>query len=271
LFIAEIGINHNGDLGITRKLIYEAKRCGADVVKFQKRNPELCVPEDQKHLIKDCAFGRMEYIEYRHKIEFGKKEYDEIDKYCKEQKIPWTASVWDVDSLHFMSNYDVPFIKVPSACITNLTLLKSLNESGMHVIISTGMSTEDEIDQAVRNLNNLVGILHCNSSYPCKSNETNLYYIKTLKARYGEYKIGYSGHEQGVLPTILAKALGSEIIERHITLNKQLPGSDHLASLDISELEQLIKTLNLIDEVLGDNRKVLFESEKIQMKKLRMV
>ncbi len=271
MFIAEIGINHNGDLKIAKRLIYEAKRCGADVVKFQKRSPEVCVPEDQKHIKKDSIFGRMDYIDYRHKIEFGKKEYDEIEKFCKEQSILWSASVWDVDSLNFIGQYDIPFVKIPSACITNIDLLERVNSYGMDVIISTGMSTEYEISQAVQNLHNLVGILHCNSSYPCKTSEMNLNYIVTMKEKYFNYKIGYSGHEEGFLPTLVAKSLGAQIIERHITLNKQLPGSDHLASLNIIELGQLIESLSKIDEILGEDRKIVFESEKEQLRKLRNV
>ena len=188
--IAEIGINHNGDLSIAKKLIDIAKVAGCDVVKFQKRNPDVCVPEHQKSVMRDTPWGRMTYLEYKYKVEFGKKEYDEIDEYCKNVGIKWTASPWDLDSLDFLNQYDsLPFIKIPSALLTDLELIKKTTETGGKIIISTGMSTLDEVDAAVNtikgtNANASFAVLHCNSTYPAPNNELNLNCIRTLQDRY---------------------------------------------------------------------------------------
>ena len=270
MFIADIGINHNGDLEIAKNLIKIAEECGVDVVKFQKRNPDICVPEAEKDIVKDTVFGRMKYIDYKYRMEFGKCEYDEIARYCRERGIAWTASVWDNDSLDFICNYDVPFIKVPSACITDTLLLTRLSHLDKKVIISTGMSTEDEISRAVNILDKgRLGILHCNSSYPSEPGELDLNYIATLKTRYPQHRIGYSGHEEGFIPTIIAKAIGAEIIERHITLDKNMKGSDQKASLDPVELKELVRYLKLVPEILGQNKKTVYRSELEVMKKLR--
>lgn len=270
MFIAEIGINHNGSLDIAKELIKIAKDCGVDVVKFQKRNPDICVPESQKNIIKDTVFGEMRYIDYKYKIEFGKDEYDEIDKYCKEIGILWTSSVWDIDSLNFINNYDVPFIKLASACITDYKLIEKLNELRIPVIISTGMSTEEEIDNAINLLkDNLIGILHCNSSYPSKNEEIDLNYMSILKTKYPKYQIGYSGHEKGYLPTIIAKTLGADILERHITLDKNMKGSDHKASLNPKELKQLMIYIKSIPNIMGGFKKNIYSSEIEMRNKLR--
>lgn len=276
MFIAEIGINHNGDLNIAKELIRQAKMCGVDIVKFQKRNPELCVPENQKNIIKDTVFGVMKYIDYKRKIEFGRKEYDEIDKYCKEIGIKWTASVWDIDSLDFIMQYNVPFIKIPSACIIDLELLDKINLYKKDVILSNGMSTEEELFTAINNLPNCknIGILHCNSSYPSSKNELDLDCIKILNSifcvrKYHNFTIGYSGHEEGYFPTLLARAVGASIIERHITLSKTMKGSDHKSSLDMNELKDCIEKLKEVDIILGKNYKTVYESEKKVKEKLR--
>lgn len=270
MFIAEIGINHQGDINIAKQLIDVAVDCGVDVVKFQKRNPDVCVPENQKHIVKDTVFGRMEYIQYKHLIEFGKKEYDEIDDYCHKRAILWTASVWDLDSLEFINNYNVPFIKLPSACLTDWDLLNALRSGSKDVIISTGMSKEDEIISATNILkNHLVGILHCNSSYPSVNSELNLNYLKTLRSMFPIYDIGYSGHEVGYLPTVLAKTLGAKIIERHITLDKNMVGSDHKASLNPQELKELIQQLKEVEIILGQDKKIVYDSELKIKEKLR--
>lgn len=271
MFIADIGINHQGDINIAKQLIDVAKNSGVDVVKFQKRNPDLCTPDYLKDTIKDSIFGKMKYIDYKQRLEFGKTEYDEIDKYCKKNNILWTASVWDIDSVKFINQYDVPFIKIPSACITNLDLLVQVNLTNRDVIISNGMSTESELNIAANILRrNLIGILHCNSSYPSNINELDLKYINTLKSHYFNYKIGYSGHEDGYLPTLVAKSIGAEIIERHITLDKNMPGSDHKASLNPSELNELIQQIKQIDLILGQNKKIIYESEIKVKEKLRI-
>ena len=186
MFIADIGINHNGDLRTALELIYQAKVNGVDVVKFQKRNPDVCVPEDQKGIVKDTVLGKMTYIEYKHKMEFTKEQYDVINGYCKTLGIDWTVSVWDFDSLEFAMQYDLPFIKIPSACLTHYELLKACARTGKPLVVSTGMSTEEEIIKAVETirLEGYIGelcVLLCNSSYPSNDCELNLRYLDTLK------------------------------------------------------------------------------------------
>ena len=189
MFIADIGINHNGDIDVAFELIKKAKESGVDIVKFQKRNVDICLKENQKNIMKDSIFGKMKYIDYKRKLEFGKKEYDMIDKYCKELNIRWAASVWDIDSLNFILNYDTPFIKVPSALITNTLLMKEINNTKLPIIFSTGMSTMEEITTAYNIVkNNLYAILHCNSSYPTESNEADLLMINTLRKIFKKYR-----------------------------------------------------------------------------------
>lgn len=270
MFIAEIGINHNGSVDTAKRMILEAKDAGVSIVKFQKRDPEVCIPDAQKHLVKDTLFGTMEYIEYKRLLEFGKPEYDEIDEFCKNLGVHWTASVWDENSIEFIKQYDVPFIKIPSACITDLRLLYKANQTGKPIIIGTGMSDEFQIATAVHMLRTcLFGILHCNSSYPCAFDQVNLNYINKLKFKYPQYAIGYSGHECGILPTVLAKSVGAEIIERHITLDKCQKGSDHKASLDMLELKELMTTLNRVDAIMGQDKKIIYPEETEMRAKLR--
>jgi N-acetylneuraminate synthase len=270
IFIAEIGINHNGDINYAKKLIDMAKKVGADIVKFQKRDVELCVPNTCANNIKETPWGNMKYIDYKRKIEFSKEDYDEINKYCEEIGIKWTASVWDENSLEFLLDYEVPFIKIPSACITDLKLLNCVKKSNKSVVISTGMSTEEEIDTAISILgNSIVSILHCNSSYPAKGEELNLNVIKTLALKYPTYEIGYSGHEKDILPTIIAYAMGAEVIERHITLDKKMWGTDQQSSLDENQLINLMQSLNLVKSYRGSGEFTVYDSEKEVMKKLR--
>lgn len=270
MFIAEIGINHNGSLDTAFELIKQAKEAGADIVKFQKRTPEICVPEEQKNVIKKSSFGTTTYLEYKKLMEFEKEEFDKIDAFCKGLGIKWTASVWDIPSVEFLMQYDVPFIKIPSALMTHTELLQKVNEYRKPVIISNGALTDDELDNAVMMLRDCeITILICNSSYPSNDNELNLNYLKTLKERYSYCTIGYSGHELDILPTIIAKSMGCDVIERHITLDKEAIGSDHKASLNIQELKTLIQTLSRIDIIKGDNIKIISETEKEVMKKLR--
>lgn len=271
MFIGEIGINHNGDLNIALQLIKEAKRCGVDVVKFQKRNPDVCVPEHQKTQKRIWKNEEMTYLEYKYDVEFDQTEYDIINDYCKKIGIQWTVSVWDVDSVEFMKRYteDIPFVKIPSACITDMELLNAVNEWGVPVIISDGMSTDDEVVAAFFTLDNLIGILHCNSSYPAKESELDLNVITTYKNLYPNLKIGYSGHEMGILPTMVAASLKADIIERHITLDCNMEGSDHKCSLDIDELEALMRQLQRIKNILGGDKNILYDSELESRKKLR--
>ena len=241
--IAEIGINHNGDMNIAKKLIDATNACGWHCAKFQKRNPDICVPEHQKLLKRDTPWGEMTYIEYKYKVEFEKPEYDIIDDYCKVKPLSWTVSVWDHDSLNFIKNYSVPFIKIPSALITNLELISSAADTKIPIIISTGMSTWKIIDNAVNLLENKgceYAILHCNSTYPAPINELNLNVIPTMKEKYN-CPIGYSGHEFDLEPSVLAVAMGAEIIERHVTLNHNMWGTDHGSSLEVHAMDLLQK------------------------------
>jgi N-acetylneuraminate synthase len=274
--IAEIGINHNGDLTTAKRLIDIASAAGCDAVKFQKRDPDVCVPEHQKNVMKDTPWGSMTYLEYKHKIEFGKEEYDEIDKYSKERQIRWSASPWDLISLDFTLEYDVPFIKVPSAMLTNKPLLKACMSSGKKVILSTGMSTEDEISEAVSFLddnikvrsNSSYAILHCNSTYPAPLEELNLSCIKTLKDRYN-CEVGYSGHEFRLGTSVAAVYLGASIIERHITLDRSMWGSDHLSSVEPQGLFKLVSGIRELEKAYGSGDIIVTDSEKLVRKKLR--
>ena len=271
--IAEIGINHNGDLSIAKKLIDIAKVAGCDVVKFQKRNPDVCVPEHQKTIMRDTPWGRMSYLDYKYRVEFEKSEYDEIDSYCKDRDIHWSASPWDLDSLEFLNNYDLPFIKIPSALLTDLELIKKTTATGKKIIISTGMSTLDEVDAAVNtildtNKNALYAVLHCNSSYPAPNNDLNLRCISTLKDRYN-CEVGYSGHEFGLTTTIASICMGATIIERHITLDRTMWGTDQMCSVEPQGLIKLVRGINELNRALGDGVKVVTETEKPIREKLR--
>jgi len=269
--IAEIGINHNGDLEIAKKLIDATNACNWDCVKFQKRNPDICVPNDQKGVMRETPWGRMKYIEYKYKVEFGKQEYDIIDEYCNNKPLDWTVSVWDLDSLNFIKDYNVPFIKIPSAHITNEELLSESTKTRIPIIISTGMSTWKMIDNAVEILekgNASYAVLHCNSTYPAPFDELNLNIIPVMKKRYG-CMIGYSGHEYDLDPSVLAVAMGAEIIERHITLDHNMWGTDHKSSLEVHAMDLLKKRIKDVNKMLGGTEKIITPSEEPVMKKLR--
>ncbi len=276
--IAEIGINHNGDLKNALRLIDIAAAAGCDAVKFQKRNPDVCVPEHQKNIMRDTPWGQMTYLEYKYKVEFEKAEYDVIDARCKSHGIEWSASPWDMDSLEFLNQYDVPFLKVPSAMLTNDELLEGCVASGKRVIFSTGMSTKEEIDHAVmvlrkaklvHNNPHKIGLLHCNSTYPAPINELNLAGIQTLQNEYVDFEIGYSGHEFRLGTTVAAVYLGASIIERHITLDRQMWGSDHLASVEPQGLFKLVSGIRELEQAYGDGIIQVTESEKPVRAKLR--
>jgi N-acetylneuraminate synthase len=269
--IAEIGINHNGDMQIVKKLIDATFACGWDCVKFQKRTPKICVPIDQKFVIKDTPWGRMTYLEYKERIEFGKTEFDFIDNYCKDKPIDWSSSVWDLPSLDFILNYDVPFIKIPSAKLTEYELLTVAAQSGKKIILSTGMSTLDEIDVAVEILRihaKEFVLMHTNSTYPSFCEEVNLEVIETLKNRYG-CLVGYSGHEYGLEPTVVAASMGVPIIERHITLDHNMWGTDQKASLEIEAMFTLKNRVRDACDSVGDGIKRITENEEIVRNKLR--
>jgi len=276
--IGEIGINHNGDLNIAKKLIDIAAVAGCDAVKFQKRNPDVCVPEHQKNVIRDTPWGQMTYLDYKYKVEFEKAEYDEIDQYCKEKGIAWSASPWDMDSLEFLNGYDIPFIKLPSAMLTNDELLEGCVATGKQVIFSTGMSTAEEIDHAVDVLRNAklkynnphkIGLLHCNSTYPAPIEELNLSGVQTLADMYPDFEIGYSGHEFRLGTTVAAVYLGASIIERHITLDRTMWGSDHMASVEPQGLIKLVKGIRELELAYGDGVIKVTDSEVPVRKKLR--
>lgn len=272
MFIAEIGINHNGDLEVAKKLIDVAVESGADVVKFQKRNVDLCVPKEMATSMRKTPWGEMSYRDYKYRLEFGEREYDYINTYCNSVGIKWTASVWDCDSLGFILNYNVPFIKIPSACITDTELLSKINKHGKKVILSTGMSTYQEISAAINQLSNCnVSLLVCNSSYPSKDSELDLKAIELLMESFPNCTIGYSGHENGIIPTIIAASLGAKIIERHITLNKKMWGTDQGSSLEPAELRYLISTVNKVPVWLGDKKIKVYSSEEKVKQKLRRV
>tara|TARA_E500000318_G_scaffold3029_1_gene3593 strand:- start:870 stop:1703 length:834 start_codon:yes stop_codon:yes gene_type:complete len=269
--IAEIGINHNGDLDIAKKLIDISAAAGCDAVKFQKRNPDVCVPEHQKSVMRDTPWGKMTYLEYKYKVEFGKEEYDEIDRYCKNKGISWSASPWDLDSLEFLNQYDVPFIKLPSAMITDEELLKATCRTGKRVIISTGMSSEKEVNNAcsILKLNSKdYAVLHCNSTYPAPIEELNLSCIQTLKKKYN-CEVGYSGHEFRLGTSVAAVYLGASIIERHVTLDRTMWGSDHMASVEPQGLFKLVSGIRELEKSYGDGIISVTESEKPVRDKLR--
>ena len=267
--IAEIGINHNGSLDIAKRLIDVAAVSGCDAVKFQKRNPEVCVPEHQKGVMRETPWGTMTYLDYKYKVEFEKEQYDEINQYCREKGIEWSASPWDIDSLNFLMDYDIPWLKVPSAMITNEELMKACAATGKKIIFSTGMSTYEEIDQAVEWLaGSQTVMLHCNSTYPAPLEDLNLSCIQTLKNRYN-CEVGYSGHEFRLGTTVAAVYLGATYLERHITLDRTMWGSDHMSSVEPQGLIKLVKGVRELEEAYGDGIKRVTSGELGPRKKLR--
>ncbi|MCB0720746.1 MAG: N-acetylneuraminate synthase family protein [Ignavibacteriae bacterium] len=270
--IAEIGINHNGSMENVMKLIDGAAASGCDAVKFQKRTPELCVPKDQWYIERDTPWGRMTYIDYRHKVELTKEDYQAIDDYCKEKGIHWFASCWDEEAVDFLEQFDVNLYKAASASLTDIDLLKKKKSTGKPLMISTGMSTMEEIEAAVDAIgtDNLM-IAHSTSTYPCKLEELNLRVITTLKNKYPDVPIGYSGHETGLAPTWAAVALGAGFVERHITLDRAMWGSDQAASVEVGGFHRLVENIRDIERSLGDGVKRVYESEHGPRKKLRRV
>ncbi len=266
--IAEIGINHNGDINIAKKLIDIAVLAGCDFVKFQKRNPRICVPNHQKNEIKETPWGKMSYINYKEQIEFGKLEYDEINKYCSEKNIQWFASVWDKDSVDFMCQY-TKTTKIPSALLIDYDLGLYARKKNDFLMLSTGMSTEKNIESAVLKYKPDL-LFHTNSTYPSKVNELNLNYIKTLKNKYSNKIIGYSGHEFGLVPTFAAVALGATYIERHITLERTMWGSDQMASIEPAGLLKLVKGIRDMEKAFGSgNDRIILKGELEKLKSLR--
>jgi N-acetylneuraminate synthase len=269
--IAEIGLNHNGDVAIARKLIDIAAFSGCDAVKFQKRTPEICVPEAQKNVMRDTPWGLMTYLDYRYRVEFGKNEYDIIDKYCRSKGIQWFASPWDTESQQFLQSYDVQHYKIPSAKITDVALLEAVAATRRHTFISTGMSTMQEIEAAVtvfRKHACPLELMHCVSTYPMDNKEANISCIQTLREVF-KCRVGYSGHERGLQITIAAVALGATSVERHVTLDRSMWGSDHAASLEPGGLLRLVRDIRVIEEAVGDGVKRVLQSEVPIRTKLR--
>ncbi|MDT9546251.1 MAG: N-acetylneuraminate synthase family protein [Chlorobium sp.] len=268
--IAEIGINHNGSLDAAKQLIEGAALAGCDAVKFQKRTPDLCVPENQRDIERDTPWGRMSYIDYRYRVEFGVREYQEIDRYCREQGILWFASCWDEEAVDFMEEFEPPCYKAASASLTDLPLLRKTRNTGRPLIVSTGMSTMEEIEETVLEIGceNLL-IAHTNSTYPCPVEELNLNMIPALQAKYPSVPVGYSGHETGLPTTWAAVALGARFIERHVTLDRAMWGSDQAASVEMPGLARLVSNIRDIEKSLGDGVKRVYEGELAARRKLR--
>ena len=269
--VAEIGINHNGDVEIAKSLIDVAARHGMNAVKFQKRTPELCVPPDQRAHMRETPWGYISYLDYRYKVEFGQVEYAEIDRYCKQVGIPWFASVWDEPSVDFLEQFDPICYKIPSASLTDHSLLRHVRKTGRPMILSTGMSTMAQIAEAVKvaGEQDLV-ITHATSTYPCDPEELNLKMIETLRQSFS-CPIGYSGHEVGLIPSVVAVSLGACMVERHITLDRAMWGGDQAASVEPGGVERLVKYIRVTEEALGDGVKQVYASELPSLRKLRRV
>jgi N-acetylneuraminate synthase len=269
--VAEIGINHNGSIDIAKSLIDVAVKTGVDAVKLQKRTPELCVPPDQQQHMRETPWGYISYLDYRFKVEFGLNEYQEIERYCKLNNISWFASVWDEPSVDFLKQFNPVCYKIPSASLTDKKLLLHARETGVPVILSTGMSTMQQIRNAVKILgeDNLL-ITHATSTYPCDPAELNLKMIRTLAETFN-CPIGYSGHEVGLIPTVVAVSMGASLVERHITLDRAMWGSDQAASVEPGGMERLVKYIRVTEQALGDGVKRVYDSEVPSLRRLRRV
>ena len=269
--IAEIGINHNGDLKIAKKLIDVAKAAGCDAVKFQKRTPELCVPEKMKNMPRETPWGIITYLEYRKKIEFTEEKYGIINKYCRDKEILWFASCWDIPSVDFIRQFNTPCYKVASPCLTDHELLRMMKKTGKPLLISTGMSTIEEIKAAAEVLGEDYPwlLLHCVSTYPAIHREINLNVMQTLRKCFG-CLVGYSGHEVGLQVTLAAVALGAVVVERHITLDRAMWGTDQAASVGPGGIQRLVRDIRIIEQAIGDGVKQVWESELPIRKRLRI-
>ncbi len=267
---AEIGINHNGDMEIAKKLIDAACVAGCDAVKFQKRTVDKVYTKEYLDGPRKSPWGETQRAQ-KEGLEFGKEEYDEIDRYCKEKGIEWFASAWDIDSQLFLKQYDLKYNKVASAMLTKDDLLEEIASEGKYTFIATGMSNYEEIEHAIaifEKHNCPYELMHCNSTYPMPLEDANLKLIKGLAEKYG-CKVGYSGHEAGTLISTLAVAAGATSIERHITLDRTMYGSDQKASIEPYELCKLVKDIRTAEIIMGSGEKVLSEAEAEVKKKLR--
>jgi len=269
--IGEIGLNHNGDVEIAKRLIDVAAVAGVQAVKFQKRTPEISTPEHMKQVPRETPWGTMTYLEYRYRVEFDRDQYAEIGAYADSRGLDWYASPWDEPAVDFLEDLDVVAHKVASASVTDLGLLRRLRDTGKPIILSTGMSTIEQIDRAVEVLGtDRLVMLHATSTYPLPAEEANLLMIPTLKERYG-VPIGYSGHEPGLQISLAAVAMGAVAVERHITLDRAMWGSDHAASLEPHGLMSLVRDIRIIGTARGDGVKRVFPGELAPLSKLRRV
>ncbi|UOE42510.1 N-acetylneuraminate synthase family protein [Agromyces larvae] len=270
--IAEIGLNHNGDVEVAKQLIDVAADAGAQAVKFQKRTPEIATPPHMRDQLRETPWGTMTYLEYRRRVEFGEAEYREIAAHAGARGLDWFASPWDVPSVEFLERQGVVAHKVASACLTDLALLDAVHRTGKPVILSTGMSTLDEIDLAVEVLGtDRLVLMHATSSYPMPPEEANLLVIDALRRRYPGVPVGYSGHERGLQISIAAVALGAAAVERHITLDRAMWGSDQAASLEPQGLAHLVRDIRVLEAALGDGVKRVFPGEEAPKAKLRRI
>jgi len=269
--VAEIGLNHNGDIDIAKKLIDVAVLSGCDAVKFQKRTPELCVPEEYKNVKRETPWGVMTYLEYRKRVEFDSKEYNQVDAYCREKGIIWFASPWDLPSIEFLKDYALPVYKVPSALLTHKEYLLKLKNIGSPIMLSSGMSDVELVKKAVSFIgeDNII-LMHATSTYPAKTEEINLRVLQTYMKMFN-CPIGYSGHEVGLQITLAAVAIGANAIERHITLDRSMWGSDQAASVEPIGLMKLVRDIRIIENALGDGVKRILPSEEEVMKRLRKI
>lgn len=270
--IAEIGLNHNGDVELAKRLIDVAADAGADAVKFQKRTPEIATPEHMRDVARETPWGTISYLEYRRRVEFDRDQYIEISDHALLRGLEWFASPWDVPSIAFLEDLGVVAHKVASASVTDRELLEALRDTGKPVILSTGMSTIEQIDAAI----DIVGtdrllLMHATSTYPMEPAEANLRMIPTLRDRYPGVPVGYSGHERGLQISLAAVALGAVAVERHITLDRTMWGSDHAASLEPTGLAHLVRDIRVIEAALGDGVKRVYPGELAPMAKLRRV
>jgi N-acetylneuraminate synthase len=274
-YIAEIGINHNGDLEVAKQIIDAAVDAGADAVKFQKRNPDLAVPEAQKSVMRETPWGMMTYLNYKRRIEFGKAEYDELDRYCKEQGIKWFASAWDIESQQFLRQYNLEYNKIASAMLTYTDLLEEVAAEGKHTFISTGMSTAEEVDTAIEVFRKHLcpfTVFQCTSTYPAALNELDLRVVSTFQAQYPDsIGVGYSNHSPGILAPALAVSLGATHIEAHCTMRRNAWGTDQSNSLEPDGLKRMIRDCNNVSQMLGSSTKQVFASEVPIKNKLRKV
>jgi N-acetylneuraminate synthase len=270
--IGEIGLNHNGDVEVAKQLIDVAAQAGADAVKFQKRTPAISTPEHMKSVLRQTPWGEMTYLDYRYRVEFDREQYIELGDYAALNGLAWFASPWDEPAVDFLEQINVAAYKIASASVTDLGMLRAIAATGKPVILSTGMSTLDQIDAAVGALGTeRLVVLHATSTYPLPPEEANLRMIPVLAARYPGVPVGYSGHETGLQISLAAVALGAVAVERHITLDRGMWGSDHSASLEPADFAALVADIRVLEVALGDGVKTVFPGEEAPLAKLRRV